>query len=101
MNIDKEIERIDRQIRELKALRYELGRMRSRIERNSLDSYMEELLDIIRRNPGIDRYSIVEVMKLTPVREYNNTMTSLRRRGLIFNKGTRQKPLYHTTRKGK
>jgi hypothetical protein len=63
-------------------------------DRLALSNNMQKLLGIIRYHPGICRVDLQKKSKILDP-SYNNTMTSLRRRGLIENQGTRRNPEYH------
>jgi hypothetical protein len=93
----KMIDDLDKQIEELEELRKKLVKELSKVIRLSLDKDMEELLTIIRNNPGIDNAKILKLVKLNTEQTYTNKMTALRRsRHLIVNKGTRTRPKWYT-----
>lgn len=87
------LEDLDRQIAELRERRKQLVKKERRLR---LTNHMIELFKIIYEHPGIDRNSIVALMELNTEDTYINTITSLRRRDLIVNVGTRQHPVYFT-----
>lgn len=85
------LEYIDQLIANLQIRRRQLVRA----QRWALDEHMDELLAIIRKNPGINASKLFKKTKLNTQKDYSNTMTSLRRRNLIINKGTRSRPLWY------
>lgn len=88
------IEELDRQIQELKERRKKLVKAQQKAQRLALTDGMIEVLDIIKEKPGISNVEIYN-NTLMGKRNYNNTMTSLVRRKLIVNKGTRHAPSWY------
>jgi hypothetical protein len=56
------------------------------------------LLEIIRESPGSTRDMILSKVEIS-VKDYNNNLTTLRRRGLIVNMGSRREPKYFATKR--
>jgi transcription initiation factor IIE alpha subunit len=89
--IDHEIEDLEDQIRKLKEERLQ------RIKEDRRWEFTDEMIDliiIIMKNPGINKEGIHERMTI-PKEDYNNTMTTLRRRNCIVNEGSRREPLWY------
>lgn len=89
--IETHIRSIDRILRELQEHRKALVRLQ---RKQKLTEDMVELLRIIDDNPGIERSAILKLMKISP-NDYINKMTSLRRRNMIINLGTRKAPRWY------
>lgn len=89
--IDLHIQSIDKSIEALQELKTALLKMQ---RRNKLNEDQVELLAIIKDNPGIERSAILKQVKLSPT-DYINKMTSLRRRNMIINLGSRREPKWY------
>lgn len=94
------LEELDKQIEELKQRRKELIKELTKEKRLGLDEHMEELLSIVRDNPGIDAAKILKLAKINTEETYSNKIMALcRRRNLIVNKGTRRRPQWYSVEK--
>lgn len=89
--INQEICTLEKRLSDLKNQRTVLIKQWKRLV---LSDDLAELYLIILKNPGIDRIGIQKITNLTTSSQ-NNKMTSLRRRGLIVNEGTRRNPEWY------
>jgi len=93
--IDEQLELLDVKIKKLKKERTQLLKDMRKFR---LTEEMVELYEIIKHYPGISKVEIQDKMQRTKVKDYNNTMTSLRRKGMIINMRTRNDPKWFVTK---
>jgi energy-converting hydrogenase A subunit M len=84
---------VERELLDLETRLKALLRERTKLQRWELTQIMKDLLSIIIEDDYLTRDDIVKKIEISD-KDYTNNMTSLRRRGLIVNVGTRANPLW-------
>ena len=92
-NLFEQVEKIDRQIKKLKAKRSEL--MRKTRVRFPQNDDVDKLVQLIGTTPGLGHKAIADAFSNMSRSDLTNLLVIARRnRGLIENRGTRSKPTW-------